>query len=82
MLARRDEKRVPDVAMAASRIDWDTVVVRGMVVCAEADLQLAIVEDMAAPRATQLFKLSLAALVTFLSVTVALLTHTIRIERS
>ena len=54
---------------------------RDMAICAEADLQLAIVEDIAA-RATQLLKPSLAALVTFLSVTVALLTHTTRIERS
>ena len=53
-----------------------------MAICGEPDLQLAIVEDMAGPRATQLFKLSLAALVAFLLVTVALLTHTTRIERS
>lgn len=56
--------------------------VRDMAICAEADLQLAIVEDMAASQATQLPKLSLAALVAFPSGTVAPLTHTTRIERS
>ena len=53
-----------------------------MAICAEADLQLAIMEDIVGPRATQQLKLSLAALVAFLSVTVALLTHTTHIERS
>ena len=69
------------MVMVASRIDQDTTAARDIAICAEADLQLAIVEDMA-PRLTQLLKLRFAALVTFLSVTVALLTHTTHIERS
>jgi hypothetical protein len=56
------------------------MVARDMEICAEADLPLAAVEDMAPPGAIQLLKVSLTGLVAFLSVTVAPLTHTTRIE--